>query len=132
MQNFDKSIAILGSTGSIGKQSVEIAEFHKLKVDLLTASSSVDEMERQARLVLPKTCVLTDEKAANNLRTRLADTSVKVYGGESSAISAIEESGAFVAVNAVSGFAGLAPALACARTGKRIAMSNKEAIVTAY
>ena len=132
MQNFDKSIAILGSTGSVGKQSVEIAEFHNLKVDLLTASSSVDEMERQARLVLPKVCVLTDETAAKDLRIRLADTSVKVYGGEDSAVSAIEESCAFVAVNAVSGFAGLAPALACARTGKRIAMSNKEAIVTAY
>ena len=132
MHNFTKPIAILGSTGSVGKQSVEIAEYHKLKVDLLTASSSVDEMEIQARRLLPRTCVLTDEKAANDLRTRLADTSIKVYGGESSAISAIEESNAFVAVNAVSGFAGLAPALACARTGKRIAMSNKEAIVTAY
>ena len=55
-----KNIAILGSTGSVGKQSVEIAEFHKMKVDLLTASSSVDEMERQARLLSPKTCVLSD------------------------------------------------------------------------
>ena len=88
MLNFDKSIAILGSTGSVGKQSVEIAEFHKMKVDLLTASSSVDEMERQARLLSPKTCVLSDSSAANDLRVRLADTSTKVYGGEKSAISA--------------------------------------------
>ena len=58
--NFDKSIAILGSTGSVGTQSIEVASFHKLNVDLLTASSSVDEMERQARLVNPKVCVPTE------------------------------------------------------------------------
>ena len=132
MKDFCGSVAILGSTGSVGKQSVEIAEFHGLDVDLLTASSSVDEMERQARLLKPRTCVLTDENAAKELKSKLADTNVKVYGGEHSTMRAIEESGAAVAVNAVSGFAGLSPAIACARTGKRIAMSNKEAIVTAY
>ena len=132
MNNFEGSIAILGSTGSVGKQSVEIAEYHNIPVDLLTASSSVDEMERQARLLNPKVCVLTNEDSAKDLKTRLADTDISVYGGESSALAAIEESGATVAVNAVSGFAGLAPAIACAKTGKRIAMSNKEAIVTAY
>lgn len=129
---FDESIAILGSTGSVGTQSIEVASLHKLNVDLLTASSSVNEMERQARLVNPKMCVLTNENAANELKIKLADTDIKVYGGESSAISAIEESSASVAVNAVSGFAGLAPAIACAKSGKRIAMSNKEAIVIAY
>jgi len=132
MMDFDGSIAILGSTGSVGKQSVEIAEFHGMQVDLLTASSSVIEMERQARLLNPKVCVLSDEGSANELKTKLRDTNIKVYGGEKSSILAIEESNARVAVNAVSGFAGLSPAIACAKTGKRIAMSNKEAIVTAY
>ncbi|MBE6674003.1 MAG: 1-deoxy-D-xylulose-5-phosphate reductoisomerase [Ruminococcaceae bacterium] len=132
MKDFDKSIAILGSTGSVGKQSVEIAKFHNLDVDLLMASSSVDDIENQARVLKPKVCVLTNKKAADVLKTKLSDTSVKVYGGEESAIALIEECQASVAINAVSGFAGLAPAIACARTGKRIAMSNKEAIVTAY
>ena len=132
MKDFNGSVAILGSTGSVGKQSVEIAEFHGLHVDLLTASSSVAEMEKQARALKPRVCVLTDEKASSELKTKLSDTDIKVYGGEKSAISAIEESSATVAVNAVSGFAGLKPAIACAKTGKRIAMSNKEAIVTAY
>ena len=132
MKNFEKSIAILGSTGSVGKQTVEIAEFHNYNVDLLTASSSVAEMERQARLLKPKSCVLTDENAANDLKIKLSDTETKVYGGNASAIKLIEESSAHVAVNAVSGFAGLLPAIACAKSGKRIAMSNKEAIVTAY
>ena len=132
MMDFDGSIAILGSTGSVGKQSVEIAEFLGMQVDLLTASSSVIEMERQARLLNPKVCVLSDEDSANELKTKLRDTNTKVYGGEKSSILAIEESNVRVAVNAVSGFAGLSPAIACAKTGKRIAMSNKEAIVTAY
>ncbi|MBP3495422.1 MAG: 1-deoxy-D-xylulose-5-phosphate reductoisomerase [Clostridia bacterium] len=132
MNYTEKSIAILGSTGSVGQQSVEIAKHLNLKVDLLTASSSVDTIEKQARELLPKTCVLTDKRAANELKSKLADTNIKVYGGDDSAISAIEESKAKTAVNAVSGFAGLAPAIACARSAKRIAMSNKEAIVIAY
>ena len=128
----EKSIAILGSTGSVGKQSVEVATSLGLKVDLLTASSSVEEIEAQARLLNPSVCVLTNEASANALKEKLADTSIKVYGGESSALDSVMESQASVAVNAVSGFSGLAPAIACANSGKRIAMSNKEAIVIAY
>ena len=128
----EKSIAILGSTGSVGKQSVEVAASLGLKVDLLTASSSVEEIEAQARLLKPSVCVLTNEASANALKEKLADTSIKVYGGESSALDSVMESQASVAVNAVSGFSGLAPAIACANSGKRIAMSNKEAIVIAY
>ena len=125
-------IAILGSTGSVGMQSVEVAKNLSCEVDLLMASSSVDVIEAQARELKPKVCVMTNENAAEILKTRLADTDIKVYSGEKSAISAIEESSAEVAVNAVSGFAGLAPAIACAKSGKRIAMSNKEAIVIAH
>ena len=127
-----KKIAILGSTGSVGQQSIEVCRHLNLGIDLLTASSSVDIIEKQAREFNPKTCVLTDENAANLLKSRLSDTKIKVYGGEESLIKAIEESEASVAVNSISGFAGLSPAIACAKSGKRIAMSNKEAIVTAY
>lgn len=130
-QNY-KKIAILGSTGSVGMQSVEVAENLSCNVDLLMASSSVDTMEAQARKLLPKVCVMTDEKSASELKTKLADTDIKVYSGTESALNAIIESDAEVAVNAVSGFAGLAPAIACAKSGKRIAMSNKEAIVIAH
>ena len=132
MNSEAKKIAILGSTGSVGMQSVEVARNLSCNVDLLMASSSVDTIEAQARELKPKVCVMTNENAADLLKTRLADTDIKVYAGEKSAISAIEESSAEVAVNAVSGFAGLAPAIACARSGKRIAMSNKEAIVVAH
>ncbi|MBQ7760784.1 MAG: 1-deoxy-D-xylulose-5-phosphate reductoisomerase [Clostridia bacterium] len=126
------TLAILGSTGSVGQQSVEIAKHLGLKVDLLTASSSVEKMEAQARALKPKCCVLTNEKASKELALRLSDTDIKVYSGEKSVESAILDSDATVAVNAVSGFAGLAPAISCAKSGKRIAMSNKEAIVIAY
>ena len=128
----NNTIAILGSTGSVGKQSVEIARLLGLNVDLLASSSSVDEMEKQARELKPNCCVMTNEKSANELKIKLSDINIKVYGGEKSLLNAIEESKAETAVNAISGFAGLAPAISCAKSGKRIAMSNKEAIVIAY
>ena len=132
MIEFNKSVAILGSTGSVGQQSIDIAYHHCIEVDLLSASSSVDVLEKQARLLKPRVCVLTNIEAANDLKIKLADTNIKVYGGEDSLLSAIMESKAFTAINAISGFAGLAPAIACAKSGKRIAMSNKEAIVIAH
>ena len=128
----NNKIAILGSTGSVGKQSIEVAKLHNVKINLLASRSSVDEIEKQARELLPKYCVLTNEKAAVELKYKLKDTNIKVYGGEKDLLSVIEESDAKTAINAISGFAGLAPAIACARSGKRIAMSNKEAIVIAY
>lgn len=133
MSNLNNNkIAILGSTGSVGKQSIEIAKLLGLSVDILASHSSVEEMEKQARELKPKYCILTNESSANELKIRLSDTDIRVFGGESSLLSAIEESDAKTAVNAVSGFAGLAPAIACAKSGKRLAMSNKEAIVIAY
>lgn len=125
-------VAILGSTGSVGCQAVEVAKNLGIKVDLLSASSSVDLIEKQARELKPRICVLTNKTAASKLKARLVDTSIKVYGGNGSLNSAILDSDADVAVNAVSGYAGLFPAIACAQSGKRIAMSNKEAIVIAY
>ena len=87
-----KKIAILGSTGSVGMQSVEVAKNLSCGVDLLMASSSVDVIEAQAREFKPKVCVMTNDKAAEILKTKLSDTDIKVYSGEKSAISAIEES----------------------------------------
>jgi len=128
----NKTVAILGSTGSVGMQSIEVANNLGCNVDLLMASSSVNIIEKQARMLKPSVCVLTDENAASILKTRLSDTGIRVYGGKKDSVSAIMDSKADVAVNAVSGFAGLEPAIACAKSGKRIAMSNKEAIVIAY
>ena len=130
--NKNNSIAILGSTGSVGKQSIEIARLLNLKINLLASSTSVDEIEKQAREFKPKYCVLTSEKSASDLKIRIADLNTKVYSGEKNLLDVIEQSTADTAINAISGFAGLAPAISCAKSGKRIAMSNKEAIVIAY
>ena len=132
MKTENKKIAILGSTGSVGKQSVEVALNIGANVDLLTAHSNIDILEEQARLLKPSVCVVVDEKKAIDLKNRLADTSIKVLGGEKAELEAIYTSSVETAVNAVSGFAGLYPAIACAKSGKRIAMSNKEAIVIAH
>lgn len=132
MDKYNKKIAILGSTGSVGKQSVEVAQNIGASVELLVAGANIDEIEKQARILNPKVCVLTDENAAKDLKLKLSDTSINVYSGEKSMLSAIQESDAEVAINAISGFDGLHPAIACAKSGKRIAMSNKEAIVIAY
>lgn len=132
MINTDTSLAILGSTGSVGTQSVEVAKHLGINVDLLVASGSVELMERQARELFPKTCVLTDANAGKELKTKLADTNIKVLYGADALNEAILQSNASIAVNAISGFAGLEPAISCAKSGKRIAMSNKEAIIIAY
>ena len=132
MEFTNKKIAILGSTGSVGKQSVEVAQNIGAKVELLSANSNIDELECQARLLKPKMCVVASKNAANDLKIRLSDTDICVYAGEKSLLDAICECDAEVAVNAISGFAGLYPAIACAKSGKRIAMSNKEAIVVAH
>ena len=70
----NNKIAILGSTGSVGKQSIEVAKLHNVKINLLASRSSVDEIEKQARELLPKYCVLTNEKAAVELKYKLKDT----------------------------------------------------------
>ncbi len=130
--NISKKIAILGSTGSVGTQSIEVAQNIGASVELLVANSNICALEKQARALSPRVCVIMDESKASDLKTRLSDTDIKVYSGERSMLEAIENSDAEVAVNAISGFAGLLPAIACAKSGKRIAMSNKEAIVIAY
>ena len=130
--NISKKIAILGSTGSVGTQSLEVAQNIGASVELLVANSNICALERQARALNPRVCVIMDETKASDLKSHLADTDIKVYSGERSMLGAIENSDAEVAVNAISGFAGLLPAIACAKSGKRIAMSNKEAIVIAY
>ena len=128
----NSKIAILGSTGSVGIQSIEVAKLLNLNIDLLASHSSIDLIEKQARELKPKFCVLTDESSAKVLKEKLSDTNTTVLSGESGLNYAILESKAETAVNAISGFSGLMPAIACAQSGKRIAMSNKEAIVIAY
>lgn len=124
-------IAVLGSTGSVGTQSLDVARMHGINIDLLTADKNVKLIEEQAREFSPKFCVMADEKAAKELKTALADTSVEVLSGESGICEAVSRSAASTVVNSILGEAGLMPTLAVLDSKKRLALSNKESLVIA-
>ena len=126
-----KRISILGSTGSIGRQSLEVISACGMEVAALTANSSVKLLEEQARQFRPELAVLMDEKAAADLKIRLADTNVKVLGGMDGLLEASAVNSADTVITAVVGMVGLRPTLAAIREGKRIALANKETLVCA-
>ena len=126
-----KRISILGSTGSIGRQSLEVISACGMEVAALTANSSVKLLEEQARQFRPELAVLMDEKAAADLKIRLADTNVKVLGGMDGLFEASAVNSADTVITAVVGMVGLRPTLAAIREGKRIALANKETLVCA-
>ena len=126
-----KTISILGSTGTIGRQTLEVAEQLGLTVAAITAHNRVELAEEQARKFRPRLVVMTDEAAAKDLRTRLADTDVKVHGGVSALSTAATLPGVDTVVTAVVGMVGLKPTLAAIRERKRVALANKETLVCA-
>ena len=126
-----KRIAVLGSTGSIGRQSLDVIDACGMSVAALTANSSAERMEEQARQFKPELVALVDEKAAADLRVRLADTNVKVAGGMSGLLEAAAIPSADTVITSVVGMVGLRPTLAAIREGKRIALANKETLVCA-
>ena len=125
------ALTVLGSTGSIGRQTLEVAEALGRPVCALAAGRSTELLETQARRFRPKYAVLGDEAAAKALRIALADTETKVLSGPEALeeIAAMEE--ADTVLGAMSGAAGLRPALAAAEAGKRLALANKETLVCA-
>ena len=126
-----RSIALLGSTGSIGRQTLEVARELGLSVAALTANASVDLLEAQAREFSPRLAVLYDEAAAKELRRRLADTDVAVMSGMEGLLAAATIDEADTVVTAVVGMIGLRPTLAAIEKKKRIALANKETLVCA-
>ena len=126
-----KTISILGSTGSIGRQTLDVAKQMGLRVAALTAYASVERMEEQVRQFKPRLAVLTDVAAAKDLAVRLADTETKVIGGFDALVEAAVISEADTVVTAVVGMVGLRPTLAAIGEKKRIALANKETLVCA-
>ena len=126
-----RTITLLGSTGSIGRQTLEVARDLGLSVAALTANSSVDLLEQQAREFSPRLVVLYDEDAAREMRSRLADTKIEVLSGMEGLIAAATMDEADTVVTAVVGMIGLKPTLAAIAKGKRIALANKETLVCA-
>lgn len=126
-----KTISILGSTGSIGRQTLDVAEQLGLQVAAITAHASVKRMEEQARKFRPALAVLTDEAAARDLTVRLQDTDTRVLGGFDALEEAATVPEADTVVTAVVGMVGLKPTLAAIQEKKRIALANKETLVCA-
>ena len=125
------SISILGCTGSIGRQTVDVAEHMGMPVAALAASRSVKLLEEQARRLKPKLCAVYDESAARDFKIAVADTDIKVVSGIEGLIEAATLDAADCAVTAVSGAIGLKPTLAAIDARKRIALANKETLVCA-
>ena len=126
-----KAITILGSTGSIGRQTLSVADELGLRVAALTAERNVDLMEAQCRKYRPKLAVLTDEAAAEELKVRLADMNIRVLAGAEALCEAAALQEADTVVVAVCGFAALRPTLTAIHAKKRIALANKETMVCA-
>lgn len=124
-----KGIALLGSTGSIGTQSLDVFRMHGYRVVCLTANRRVDLMETQIREFRPDLVSMMDPVAADDLRTRVADTGTKVLSGMDGLIECATYSGADTVLNAVVGMVGLQPTLAAIQAKKTLALANKETLV---
>ena len=126
-----KNIAILGSTGSVGEQAIDVAEKMNMRVSAISANSNFLRVEEQARKFNVNSVAMADKRAAEELRVRLADTDIKVYSGENGICEMIAEEKRDVVLNSIIGEAGLLPSLAAIESGARLALANKESLVVA-
>ncbi len=124
-----KNISLLGSTGSIGTQSLDVCRMHGYNVKCLTANSSVDKIETQIREFKPNLVCMMNESAARELKTKVADTDVKVVSGMEGLIECAVYYGADTVLNSVVGMIGLQPTLEAIKAKKTIALANKETLV---
>ena len=127
----NKTIAILGVTGSVGMQAADVAEKRGFSVDFMSANRDSSSAEALARKFKPLCVAMADEASAMDLRTRLADTDIKVLPGSDGIIEGISLSNSETIVNSIIGEAGLMPTLAVIDSGKRLALANKESLVIA-
>lgn len=126
-----KNIVILGSTGSIGTQTIDILDSIDAKVCAISVNTNIERAEQQARLLQPSLVAVYDEKKASELKIRLADTGIRVVSGMEGLIEAATLPEADVIVMVVVGMVGLLPTLAAIDAGKDIALANKETLVCA-
>ena len=130
---YKKKLAILGSTGSIGTQTLRVAEEHgdMFEVRVLTANNNVELLIEQARKFNPDAVVIANEDKYEQLRDALADTDVKVYVGSSALCDVVTMPSVDIVVSALVGFAGLLPTIEAIKANKKIALANKETLVVA-
>ena len=129
------SMIVLGATGSVGMQALDVAEAHGVCVDAISANRSVEKTEQLIRKHRPKACAMADERSAKDLAERIADLSVKVYAGSDGICEMIAmtrtDADRQVVLNSILGQAGLAPTVATLQAGKQLALANKESLVVA-
>ena len=127
-----KCVSILGSTGSIGRQSLDIiSRLPEIRVGALTAGTSVERMAQQCRQFQPELAVMATEEAAKELSSLIGDLPIRVNWGEEGLLEAASLPGADCVITAVVGMVGLKPTLAAIRAGKRIGLANKETLACA-
>ena len=127
-----KKIAILGSTGSIGTQTLEVVRSNKyIEVTALAAGSNIDLLEKQIREFSPKIAAVWNEEKAKELKDRVRDLDIRVESGMDGLLAVATELGAEIVVTAVVGMIGIRPTIAAMNAGKDIALANKETLVTA-
>lgn len=127
----NKTIAVLGSTGSVGEQALDVADKFGIRVSCVSANKNSKRVEEQARKFSLEAVAMADERAAADLKIRLADTNVKVYAGENGICDMVGEQKQDTVVNSIIGEAGLLPTLAVIDSGARLALANKESLVVA-
>lgn len=130
-ENNITKISVLGSTGSVGEQALDVAAKFGYQVNSLSANKNAKRVEEQARRLNVKSVAMADEAAASDLRTRLSDTDIKVYSGDNGICEMISSDNAETIVNSIIGEAGLMPTLAVIDNGARLALANKESLVVA-
>lgn len=126
-----KALAVLGSTGSIGVQALEVCENLNIKVVALAAGSNIDLLEKQIRRFKPALAAVFDENGAKTLKERVADLPVEIVGGQAGLFKAAQMDEADTVLSALVGIAGLLPTMKAIKAGKQLALANKETLVTA-
>ena len=127
----EKTISVLGSTGSVGTQALDVCREHGIRVYGISCAKGITLAEQQIREFSPRVCAVLDPDAASDLRVRVSDTCCRVISGSDAICEVAGSDNNDVVVNSITGIAGLMPSLAVINAGKRLALANKETIVTA-
>ena len=131
MENKRINVAVLGSTGSVGEQALDVAERLSMNVTAISANRNFRRVEEQARAFRPRAVAMADESAAKELKIRMADTDVRIYAGAEGICEMVTEEKRDVVLNSIIGEAGLLPSIAAVDSGARLALANKESLVVA-
>ena len=127
----ERILAVLGATGSVGQQALDVARKQNYKVDAVSCNSDIGKIEDAVREFGVRLCAVEDETAASRLRAAIKDTGCKVIGGKGASERLASETNADTVLNSITGMAGLKPTVAALKSGKELALANKESLVTA-